>query len=240
MMLSTSQPPMSAPDPALDDGEQDRCEGVADQDRLECGLGLLDLGGVAAGARYRRPPVVRKRVATRPGGVRTKHLRDTEGQAPTWLPTSRAGQLASSRQPGPAVRRQDTRSAVSYAQGQDQDQRQDATSLREVRCGSPEDNPVNNPASQPSPNNRGGSVMDGLPVVGAASGHLATFHRNPGPCGRPPPAAPGPPALPSPPSSRRLQAANRPGQRQSGYSSLRQLRGSAGCAFGVRSSRKLK
>jgi hypothetical protein len=52
MMLSTSQPPMSAPDPALHDGEQDRCEdreGVPDQGRLECGLGFLDLGGVAAG-----------------------------------------------------------------------------------------------------------------------------------------------------------------------------------------------
>jgi hypothetical protein len=34
MSLSANQPPMSAPDPALDDGEQDRCEdsqGVADQ-----------------------------------------------------------------------------------------------------------------------------------------------------------------------------------------------------------------
>jgi hypothetical protein len=40
--------------------------------------------------------------------------------------------------------------------------------------------------------------------------------------------------------SRRLWAANRPGRRHSGYSSFRQLRGSAGCAFGVRSSRKLK
>src|SRR6266545_2466188 len=52
MSLSTSQPPMSAPDPTLDDGEQDRCEdgeGVSDQGRLECGLGLLDLGRVAAG-----------------------------------------------------------------------------------------------------------------------------------------------------------------------------------------------
>jgi len=53
--------------------------------------------------------------------------------------------------PGPAVRRQDTRSTVSSAQGQDQDQRQDAASLREGRCGSPEDNPVNNPVSEPSP-----------------------------------------------------------------------------------------
>jgi 2,4-dienoyl-CoA reductase-like NADH-dependent reductase (Old Yellow Enzyme family) len=34
--------------------------------------------------------------------------------------------------------------------------------------------------------------------------------------------------------------ANRPGRRHCGYSSFRQLRGSAGCAFGVRSSRKLK
>src|SRR5260370_21031695 len=42
------------------------------------------------------------------------------------------------------------------------------------------------------------AVMHGLPVVGAASGDLATFHRNPGPCGRAPPAAAGPPALPSP------------------------------------------
>src|SRR2546430_3645257 len=53
--------------------------------------------------------------------------------------------------PGPAVRRQDTRSTVSSAQGQDQDQRQDAASLREGRCGSPEENPVNNPVSGPSP-----------------------------------------------------------------------------------------
>jgi hypothetical protein len=41
-------------------------------------------------------------------------------------------------------------------------------------------------------------------------------------------------------TSRRLSAANRPGRCQSGYSSFRQLRGSAGWAFGVRSSRKLK
>ena len=53
--------------------------------------------------------------------------------------------------PGPAVRRHDTRPAVSSAQGQDQDQRQDAASLREGRCGSLEDNPVNNPVSEPSP-----------------------------------------------------------------------------------------
>src|SRR6266566_4009685 len=53
--------------------------------------------------------------------------------------------------PGPAVRRQDTRSTVSSAQGQDQDQRQDTASLREGRCGSPEDNPVNNPVSEPPP-----------------------------------------------------------------------------------------
>jgi hypothetical protein len=41
-------------------------------------------------------------------------------------------------------------------------------------------------------------------------------------------------------TSGRLWAANRPGRRHSGYSSFRQLRGSAGWAFGVRSSRKLK
>ena len=44
--------------------------------------------------------------------------------------------------PGPAVRVQDTRSAVSYDKSQDRDQRQDATSLCEGCCGSPEDNPV--------------------------------------------------------------------------------------------------
>ncbi len=37
-----------------------------------------------------------------------------------------------------------------------------------------------------------------------------------------------------------LWAANRPGRRYSGYSSFRQLRGPAGWAFGVRSSRELK
>ena len=74
--------------------------------------------------------------------------------------------------PGPAVRRQDTRSAVSSAQGQDQDQRQDVASLREGRCGSPEDNPVNNPVSEPSPNNRGGSVRRGR-LVGAGGGPAA-------------------------------------------------------------------
>src|SRR5580704_9286084 len=39
--------------------------------------------------------------AAGPGGVRTKHFRDTEGQAPTWSRTSPAGRLASSRQPRP-------------------------------------------------------------------------------------------------------------------------------------------
>src|SRR5215470_12092086 len=53
--------------------------------------------------------------------------------------------------PGPAVRRQDTQSAVSSARGQDRDQRQDVASLRGGCCGSPEDNPVNNPVSEPSP-----------------------------------------------------------------------------------------
>src|SRR6266498_1999856 len=58
MSLSTSQPPMSASDPALDDVEQDGCEdgqGVADQRRLQCGLGLLDLGGVTAGGQVSDP-----------------------------------------------------------------------------------------------------------------------------------------------------------------------------------------
>ncbi len=41
-------------------------------------------------------------------------------------------------------------------------------------------------------------------------------------------------------TSRRSRAANRPGRRHAGYSSFRQLRGSAGCSFGVRPSRKLK
>src|SRR6266576_6630035 len=90
--------------------------------------------------------------AAGPGGVRTKHFRDTEGQAPTWSRTSPAGRLASSRQSrsgssaaGHAIH------AVSYARGQDQDQRQDATSLCEGRCGSPEDNPVNNQPVNPRP-----------------------------------------------------------------------------------------
>ena len=56
--------------------------------------------------------------------------------------------------PGPAVRRQDTRSAVSSAQGQDRDQRQDATSLREDCCGSPQDNPVDVPRPRTSRSNQ--------------------------------------------------------------------------------------
>ena len=55
----------------------------------------------------------------------------------------------SGRQLGQVAR--DLLGAFSYAQGQDQDQRQNAASLREGRCGSPEDNPVNNPASEPCP-----------------------------------------------------------------------------------------
>src|SRR6266496_3526055 len=59
MSLSTSQPgTMSAPDPALDHVQQDRCEdseGVADQRGLERGLGLLHLGGVTAGGQVSDP-----------------------------------------------------------------------------------------------------------------------------------------------------------------------------------------
>jgi hypothetical protein len=50
--LLANQSPMSAPDPALHDGEQDGCEdreGVADQGGLERALGLLHLRRVTAG-----------------------------------------------------------------------------------------------------------------------------------------------------------------------------------------------
>src|SRR5262249_7830701 len=80
------------------------------------------------------------------GDVRTEHFRDTEGQAPTWSRTPPGRRLPHPpASPGPAVRRQDTRSAVSSAQGQDRGQRQDATSLREGGRGSPEDNLVHIP-----------------------------------------------------------------------------------------------
>src|SRR6266487_6838765 len=58
MSLSTSQPPTSAPDPALDHAQQDRCQdgqGVADKRGLQRGLGLLDLGRVTAGGQVSDP-----------------------------------------------------------------------------------------------------------------------------------------------------------------------------------------
>src|SRR6266487_3543296 len=84
-------------------------------------------------------------------GRRTEHFQDTEGQAPTRSRTPRPAVAASCRRPRPggsaaghAIH------AVSYAQGQDRGRRQDATSLREGGCGSPEDNPVDTPRPKPS------------------------------------------------------------------------------------------
>jgi reverse transcriptase-like protein len=93
---------------------------------------------------------------------RTEHFQDTEGRAPTRSRTPRPAVAASCRQPRPAVRRQDTRSAVSSAQGQDRVRRQDATSLREGSCGSPEDNLADAHGLEPlARTNPGGSVRRG-------------------------------------------------------------------------------
>jgi hypothetical protein len=89
--------------------------------------------------------------AAGPGAARTKHFRDTEGQAPTWSRTSPAGGSHPPASPGLTVRRQDTRSAVSYAQGQDRDQRQDPASMREGCHGPPEDNPCEQPPAVSRP-----------------------------------------------------------------------------------------
>jgi hypothetical protein len=102
---------------------------------------------------FRAKPAAGEGEQRRRPGARTEHFRDTNGQAPTRSRTSRPAVAASSRRPRPggsaaghAVH------AVSYAQGQDRGRRQDATSLREGCCGSPEDNPVDTPRPNPRSN----------------------------------------------------------------------------------------